>query len=192
MTFSYNPSLPNPPNDPADDVPGMQTNTGSVSSLVAVDHVGFNISGGGQHKQVTFSSNNVPSPPVSPPILFTNNPGGAPLNYPQLFFYSGNSAQSSSQYVIAGSGSTFIFGGLILKWGSATITGGPSAVTFASAFPNNCYTVIAQPVNAGAPTVANDYVYVSSPSTAGFNATATRRITLASNTVTFYYIAIGN
>ena len=56
MTWPYNPSLPNPPDDPADDVAGMQTNASSIASLINIDHVPFNTAGGGQHKQVTFNS----------------------------------------------------------------------------------------------------------------------------------------
>ena len=51
--------------------------------LITLDH------GDGRnqtHKQVTFDSNNTPSVPTTTPVLFTADPGGAPLNYPQLFF----------------------------------------------------------------------------------------------------------
>lgn len=188
MTISYSTTTPNPPNDPADDVAIMQSNAAAISQALAIDHVGFNVSGSGQHNRVTFNANNVPVPPTSPPILFTNTVAGLP----QLFFYSGNAAHSSNQYVSSASGSSLLMGGMIIKWGSATSNGGPNAVTFASAFPNNCFSVIAQPINAGAATIANDYVYVSGQSTAGFNATGSRRTTLTAASVNFFYIAIGN
>ncbi len=195
MTFKYDGNIPNPPADPADDVGQMQINSASISSLLAVDHVGFNVAGGGQHKQVTFNSNNVPASPTTPPILFTNTVG----SLAQLFFYSGAQANSADQYYIASPGggtgqtetSTMMLGGLILKTGIVTVTGGPTNVTFVKKFNNTCLTVVAQPINAGAPTVVNDYVYVSNASATLFQATAVRRTSAVSNTVGFYYIAIG-
>lgn len=46
-TFTYYPNLPNPPDYPGDDAPGMQTNAGSIAGIIAQDHVAFNTSGGG-------------------------------------------------------------------------------------------------------------------------------------------------
>ena len=53
--FEYNTTLPNPPDDPADDVAAMQTNTMSVAGWTEVDHVGFNNTLGGFHNIVTFA-----------------------------------------------------------------------------------------------------------------------------------------
>jgi hypothetical protein len=198
-SIPYNLGIPNAPDNPSTDQPNMKLNNDNIATYVAVDHVGFNAGSGatsGHHLQVTFDSNNVPSVPTSPPVLFTNTVSGLP----QLFFYSGSSAKGSTQYYIASAGggagqvesSTFLLGGLVLKTGSVTISGGPSPVNFVVAFPNSCLSVIAQPINSTGPTSANDYVYVSgSPTASSFNATATRRITTASNTVNFFYIAIG-
>jgi hypothetical protein len=184
MTFSYNPNLPNPPDDPADDVPGMQINATSISNILAVDHVGFNVTGGGQHAKITFNANNSPTPPVSPPVLFTNNPGSAPLNYPQIYFYSGNAAQSSTQYISAGAGSVLLFGGTIMKWGSGGITSGSANITFASAFPNNCYVVLTTIMATSGQTYS---VTVSNVSTTGFTAHSP-----VTGGPSFYYTAIGN
>ena len=93
MTIAYNSSIPNPPNDPADDVSIMQSNAAAISSIIAIDHVGFNVAGSGQHNQVTFNANNVPSVPTSPPVLFTNTMSGTH----QLYFNSGNAAHSSDK-----------------------------------------------------------------------------------------------
>jgi hypothetical protein len=194
--FYYSSNIPNPPNDPADDVGTMQSNAASIAGIIAVDHVEFGVEGNGQHNQVTFNANNTPTVPTTPPVLFTKTVGALP----QLFFYSGSEAKGSNQYYISSAGggtgqtesSTFLLGGLVLKTGTVQVTNGPVAVNFVIAFPNACLTVTAQPINAGGPTVANDYVYVSSVgSSATFNATATQRTAKANNTVTFYYTAIG-
>jgi len=190
MTFPYSPAIPNPPNDPADDVSIMQTNAESISSILAVDHVGFNLSAGGQHKQITFNSNNPPAPPVSPPVLFTNNQDGAGNNLPgslaELFFYSGSAAHSANQYNVTGTnGSVLLPMGIILKWGSATFVGSQSpSVTFTNAFPNNCFGVQLSLLNAGGTQTQNR---LSTVTTSGFTASVN-----ASGSSTWYWLAIGN
>lgn len=193
-TFPYFPTIPNPPDDPADDVSLMQTNSGSISGLVAIDHVGFNVAGGGLHKQVTFNSNNPPSSPTTPPILFTNVQDGAgnalPGNLAQLFFYTGSNVASKNQYVSLANGSTMLPGGLILKWGNAgwADTSASQAITFSPAFPNNFFAAAILP-NTTTPTQGVGSVsFNGTGSLAGFTA-------FRSNTtggVTFFYIAIGN
>jgi len=49
-TFSYENSVPNANNAPKNDQPDMLQNTQSISGLIAVDHIGFNIPNGGYHK----------------------------------------------------------------------------------------------------------------------------------------------
>ena len=196
-TYTYNNAIPAANNNPSLDQPDMLTNTQSIDSLIAVDHVGFNAAGGGRHNQITFNANNVPAVPTSPPVLFTNTVAGIP----QLFFYSGNASQSSSQYTAAANGSTFLFGGIILKWGQVTVTG-QQTVNFGAAgggnpglnvgaFPNACFTVIAQPKSPSGPTVVNDYVTIGGVTATNFVATASQRTNTASNSVTFFCIAIG-
>ncbi len=179
MTFSYNNGVPAANNNPSVDQPDMLINAQSIASLVAVDHVGFNATGGGRHNQVTFNANNVPSIPTSPPVLFTNTAAGLP----QLFFYSGpDAAHTSSQYVIAANGSTFLLAGIIMKWGSFTLLGGQVfGVTFATAFPNNVWNITVQSKNR----VADSTVTLIS--TAGFTATNP-----VGTSVDYYYFAIGN
>lgn len=96
-------------------------------------------------------------------------------------------------------GETCIPGGVLIKWGTGTATGQKTYGFSAGAnnfgltdFPNNCWVVLAQPINANIPTVANDYLYVYSYSKTGFSVNGVRRITLASTPVPFTWIAIGN
>jgi hypothetical protein len=121
----------------------MQINSGSIAGLVSTDHVGFNVAGGGQHKQVTFNSNNVPGIfPVTPPVLFTQIPTGLAL--PELFYYSGDAAHSSNQYVVTSTstnGSAMMLGGIIIKWGSIASINNGHDLTFVSPFPNACFSV---------------------------------------------------
>jgi hypothetical protein len=186
--YNYFPNIPNPPDAPADDVASMQTNSASIAGLIGVDHVGFGVSGNGQHKQVTFNGNNVPGVfPVSPPVLFTQNDAS---NLPQLFFYSGSAVRSSNQYTAAGSGSVLLLGGIIIKWGTWSLAPNvlSASVTFANAFPNNVF-ALTFGSNVTGPVATNLPVY-SNLTPTGF--TGQRQINNNSGTYQYFYIAIGN
>src|SRR5271156_6702184 len=100
MGIGYNLNIPAANHAPATDQPNMETNNNNIATYVAVDHVPFNTGGSGQHEQVTFNANNIPSVPTSPPVLFTNVQDGAgnnlPNSIPELFYYSGSAAQGKN------------------------------------------------------------------------------------------------
>ena len=180
-SFTYITGVPAADNDPSVDQPNMVTNTNSIPGLIAIDHVSFNASNGGTHLQVTFSSDNVPTLPATPPVLFTNTVNGLP----ELFFYSGDATHSSNQYVQAAQGSTMLLGGIILKWGtSAGLVADNTTITFPVAFPNNCYNV---QLSINDSTAKQTYLNVSAKSTTGFTIRAAGSVPVA-----FYYSAIGN
>lgn len=182
MTIPYTTNIPFANNDPSVDQPNMKINTNSIDQILNVDHVSFNTAGGGRHEQVTFDSNNVPAIPTSPPVLFTNTVAGLP----QLFFYSGpDAAHTSAQYVAALNGSTFLLGGIIMKWGKVIGAANNTAVVFVSAFPNACFSV---QVTGGAPAGTQPTVNVNtgSVSVGGFV------IKMQDPPSDVFYIAIGN
>lgn len=184
MSFNYVSGVPAASNNPSTDQPNMLINTNSIPALIAVDHVSFGVANGGTHKQVTFVSNNVPSVPTSPPVLFTNTVAGLP----QLFFYSGDAAHSSTQYVQAAAGSTFLLGGIIVKWGSIGLTADGTTITFPVAFPNSCYNV---QLTISDSTQKQAFLNVSAKTTAGFTV-RTIGSTGAATSIAFNYLAIGN
>lgn len=74
MSFTFDTTIPNAPNNPSVDQPGMLQNNVSTNGILAVDHITFNLLGGGQHKQVTFNGKNVPGAQTDPQsTLYTNN-----------------------------------------------------------------------------------------------------------------------
>lgn len=174
MTFPYVLGVPTPPHDPSEDVTAMQSNTNTIGDWVEIDHVGFNSSTGGTHLQVTFSSNNVPSVPTTPPVLFTNNDA---FSVPQLFYYTGTASQSSGQYnVVNVNGSTMLLGGIILKWG-LVVPGNPNPVAFTTPFPHACVSVVCTSYGASTPVGTTGTVNIN-----GFQYTGNNQ---------FYWIAIG-
>jgi len=193
MTFSYNRNIPDGPNNPSVDQPKMKINTNSTDDIVAVDHVSFNLSNGGQHKSIHFNqdASYVPVPPVSPPELFTQpgipNPGAGSI--PQIFFYSGNAAQSANQYSNAANFSTFLLGGLILKGGSVVGAGGPSQiVTYSTLVP-----ALAPFPNATLAVYLTKKVTVANTSPPTVTAVSSTTFTMSSLAPTdqVYFLAIG-
>jgi len=182
MTLNYFQNIPNGPNNPSQDQPNMKTNTNSIFSIWAIDHITFGNASNGQHAQVTFASNNTPNIPTTPPVLFTKL---AASSLPQLFFYSGNAAQSSNQYIDAANGSTFLLGGIILKWGSTASIATNTVVNFASAFPNNCYSVVAV---SGTATQSS----IKAISASGLTTTGFTLLVDGGSNQTIRYIAIGD
>lgn len=91
MTYPINVNIPAAANDPADDQPEMQTNFSNINSYVQVDHTNPAATGAGQHKQVTFNANNVPSAPINPVSVLYTNAGTASANS-QLFWKNADSA----------------------------------------------------------------------------------------------------
>lgn len=159
-TYTYYPNLPNPPDYPGDDAPGMQTNTGSIAGLIGQDHVAFNTSGGGKHIQSTYIQN-----AGDPALAGTDIAvyGKAVAGVTQLFveLSSGAVSQITGTLTTSGAigppptfaGSYTLVGGLIIKWGNVVVSAsGTTTVVFPVAFPTACFGV-QMTVNAtGAPT----------------------------------------
>lgn len=188
MSITYNLNIPFSTHNPSADQPLMEANTNATAAIVGVDHVGFNVTGpgqvSGQHNQVTFNANNVPTPPTAPPVLFTNTVG----SYPQLFFYSGN---TTNQYVNGTNGSTYLLGGIILKWGTFTCdtTKAQENVTMSPSFPGNCLAVVVSINSTSMPpsNTTNFTVQANSFMPGQFTLTKSS----ASRTLSINYVAIG-
>lgn len=89
MTISYNLNIPDGPNNPSNDQPKMKVNTNAVDSWTAIDHVKFDTSPAGTHKQVTFSSKNAAGAQIDPQsVLYTGN--GTASSVAQPFFRNQN------------------------------------------------------------------------------------------------------
>lgn len=200
-TFSYDGTIPNPNDPPNGDVDQMQTNSASISGIIAVDHVGFNLPSGGEHNQISFAANNVPSFPTGIVsgnylgVAFTNNQDGngttLPGNINQLFYFGGaSSTGTKNQYVAAGNGSVLTLGGIIIKWGSGF--SGAATISFTTPFPNNCFVVLAMSADTGTAGTANTYVYARNWNVTGFSLLPVLRTSLSAASSNYAYIAIGN
>ncbi len=134
-TYSYNVSVPNGPNDPADDQPFMLTNTASISGLISTNHVGFNTTNGGIHTVINFLNQTV-DPVIDPmnplPNLYTKTVGSDQ----QLFYESpaGVIEQITGGSSSGGVGYVLLPGGFIMQWGTFTNTTGTNPISFTPNF----------------------------------------------------------
>ena len=145
--------------------------------------------------KVTLTTRTTPAfPTVDPPASVTDHSYSkvATNGLNEMFFESTTPGSSITQLtnlatpvVVANGGSTFLPGGLILKWGNVTGSTGGTPFTFAAvcgnAFPNNCYSM----------TLGNSNT--TGTTTATFsNLSKTGGTISSSNVNQVYFIAIGN
>lgn len=158
--FTYFPNIPFANNNPSVDQPNMETDTNSISSLIAIDHQGFNLNQGGYHTVVHFIDN-VVDPPAVPPA-------GPLLGAGELYFKTLTSVVSdtalfsqtagglkaqltcniSPSVMVDGFGSTFgttfLPGGLLLNYGIFNRSSS-HAVNFLTPFSSPPYSITATP-----------------------------------------------
>jgi hypothetical protein len=152
--FPYNLNIPNGPDNPSADQPGMQENTNSISGLIAIDHIGFGLNGGGLHNQVSLVNQSLGGVIAGANCdIYSNTFKGG--SWP--FFVNGTvNGLVLGPAAQAGNGYGYLSLGLILQWGfnSAVTTGSfasgtaTGTITFASAniaFDNFCFAAFAIP-----------------------------------------------
>lgn len=122
--FAYNQGIPNPPNQPSQDVPLMKINTNSISGIIAVDHIGFEANNGGTHLQtqfVDFSAGGIPA--------------GTPASV--AFPAAGSASSTVAEYYFKNSLATLLISG-VKAFGSLTFqtlsTGPAVALQFSNGY----------------------------------------------------------
>jgi hypothetical protein len=180
-------------NKPSVDQPKMKINTNAVNTILNVDHFGFNSNPGGFHSQCTLQQQS--GVPATAQSGFTTLFSNIVSSQGELFFVRGTDPkiQLTGPFNPTGAatGKTFLPGGFLLQWAKvSSISNG--TVTFATAFPANCYGVWTNPYWTGTITpggVAG--VSIKSLSTTSFIWVFN---TNSSNYTGggFYWIAIGN
>ena len=138
-TYTYNNNVPNPPDDPADDVGDMNQNTKSISGIIATDHIGFGFANGGFHNLIHQPNQTVGGQavwdPANPtiisaiqatkisgvqqtfPLLYTPN-STVTATDTQLFSMTGGGGISQLTGNLTGSDGWCWVGGVLLQWGS--------------------------------------------------------------------------
>jgi hypothetical protein len=191
--MTYSPIIPQPTDLLSSSQGSILANFSQLNTQYGADHDGFNTgsgNGSGMHDQVTFLANQSAPSLTRNSVLgvsgvYCNAVGGVSC----LFFQnSTQNIQMTGTTVASGNGYTFLPGGIILKWGTASISSPSSAITFPVAFPNNCFSMQATVDRTG----ANVCVAVSNVTKTGFIAYGTVGSSGSGVSFTMYYIAIGN
>lgn len=190
MSTQYQPGIPTGTVPLNQDYLNIQKNFMQLNNTYLVDHVAFNVlSNNGYHTvihQVTQT--------MDPPVVSGTNQlySKVVAGDTALFMESGNGIvqQLSGAFsTTSTNGSVTLPGGIILKWGSLVPTRQTNSnVTFATAFPNACFSVTAN-LTRTANLNNEDVVYIQAVSKTTF----TYRNTSGSSDVSMmYWIAVGN
>lgn len=127
----------------------IRTNFEIIRDDFAIDHVGYNNTGEGKHKQSTYperdgsASKPIPTPGANEAALYTKEANSITELYLRRES-SGSEIQMSTGEVRANTrGYTFLPGGVILQWGIITSPSSGGTVTFTDSsgidFPNNIW-----------------------------------------------------
>lgn len=131
-TYSFSNTIPAANHKPGSDQPVMLANNVAMAGIIAVDHIGFNAANGGMHKQVSMINETSPAIGTANAVLYANGN--------QVKFKNSSvdvQLTSSVTPLAAANGYTFLPGGILLQWGTATFPGSPVGyvdVTFSRAF----------------------------------------------------------
>lgn len=187
--FAFTRDIPFATHNPSSDQPIMQTNTNSEDSIWPVDHFGFNDNNGGYHQQVHLKNESAPGIGTVDGVLYANvNPTNS---WPFWQNSLGSFPMITQPIVNAFNGTATMPGGVILKWGVISATGGSAAVVFPVAFLTNIFTVQLTLIDTNAATghAAGIYVLQGSTSITGFTYIIADPTT---TTTGFLYFAMGN
>lgn len=188
--MSYNPNIPQSTDIPSQSQGQMLTNFQQLNTVFDVDHVPFNdgtVSNRGKHDKSTYiDQSSDPTTAADEMAIYSKDDGSGNT---RLFLRQeslGTVVQlTGPDPTIGSSGSTFLAGGLILKWGVVAVPSDGANVNFAGgAFPNN---VFALTLGEGRNGTSVTSTYFTALSTSGF----TIRTSTAANDF-LHYMAIGN
>ena len=149
--MAYNPSIPAPSDKLTVSQGQIQNNFAALDTIFSQNHFAYTApTSAGKHKYVEIVEGTAGG--VVPVGLVA----GEETLYASVIagngeiFYARGAAATGIQLtgpgtpVATSAGTTFLAGGLILKWGTATSVGSAnpnSSVTFPIAFPNNCFSI---------------------------------------------------
>jgi hypothetical protein len=185
--FDYNLGIPNPPNNPSNDVPLMQINTNSISSLISVDHVGFKTNGSGIHRQVTLLNEAAPGLGDGNGVFYANSLNGN--SWPIWQNALGSFALMSQASSAVANGFVSLPSGILMQWGTISPVVGQTltAVNFNIPFPTACFIVLVTEKRTGTPNNV-DTVYINAKSQLSFSYYSTSN----GGFVSFDWLSIGN
>jgi hypothetical protein len=170
----------------------IKDNFTAIKALVDVNHVTFGLADQGKHAYVT-----MPQQTSFPTIGATEWSFFSATDGSNIQLYLRN---NSSAGTIAGdinlTGGTFgtagkctLPCGLVMQWGTDTLSGTTSSISFGTAFSTACYNVQVTPTAVPSGDIRDGFVAATSISTSGF--TAARKSAYSGTNCYFNWFAIG-
>lgn len=196
--MAYQQDIPQPSEIPSQSQADLLGNFQAINSSTegfGLDHVQFDaVSDKGKHQKSTYiEQGSDPTTAANEMCVYAKEVTYAgPTTNTELFLAkesAGTVIQMSQTIVdplIASNGSTFLPGGVLIKWGILNSPVDNSTVTFTSAFPNNIWNIQLTPVKSDN-TARSMYVKTGTAATTGFTIQ-----TSSSNFTSVYWLAIGN
>ena len=176
----------------SDTQPLIQSNFQQIQTAFSLNHVPIADASGnqGKHNFVTFPVQN-PAPTITSPDIGLYSFADAISGLNQLYFVNTANTVTNVPFTscrFANTGYAYFAGGILVKWGNATSSGGnPNSVTFlvSASIPvfSETYTVLFTPASNPGGNIF--YLSPGSITTTGFNITPT------GTALSLYYIAIG-
>jgi len=161
----------------------------AIGTSFDVNHIDFNAAGAGKHKFVEMPNQaGDPAGAATEGTIYTKV-----ATQTELFFRrdAGTVVQmtNGTPNIVGPNGTTFLPGGVILKWGQFNMAGGVTsqAVVFIGTFVGGVHSIVLTQTSSNSGNEAG--INVGTITTGGF--TAFRGATPASN-LTYFYFAIGN
>lgn len=164
--------------------PTINSNFSAIQTTFDANHVDFNSPNPGFHTHVDLlEQGSDPNPPIDACSHYSKAVAGVT----EWFFQRENSGaviqMSKGTPTVSANGYTFLPGGVLFQWGTATASIGSASVTFPLTFPGALFSITIGVVG-GSNSASGVVIFASS--TAGFTAS-----TQVSNRQ-FYWMALGN
>jgi len=198
--YNYNNNIPFSTNNPSNDQPLMETNTNSINSIIGVDHFSFQNNNGGTHQQVQLlesGAGNGALPAGLQPGNFETIYSSLTNGNGELWFTrrqaAGIQLTGPGIPVQGNNGSTFLPGGIALKWGNLNPQN-TKTVTFPVPF-NAIYNIsltLAAPNFIDSTPPFAVYIDLGSIATTGFNIRGIFNAPSGAIVTEVYWIAIGS
>jgi hypothetical protein len=164
----------------------VSNNFAVLRSTLAANHIDVNSENAGLHNLASFVAQSS-DPTIATGIVPLYSKTLSSTGVTELFFRRENSGTVIQMTVgnptASSSGSTFLPGGIILKWGQVVPGTSGAFVTFSGSFPNAVFSVVPGINNVYS---SNNIISVSGATQEGFN------IYTGNPASTHFYFAIGN
>lgn len=142
--MTFNPAIPGPNDILSQSQAQIQTNFSQANTIFDVNHVTFDnatVAERGKHRKVDFKRIAAPGSVANEAVIYQKASGGSSNLFMQRDGVGTEIQLTGPNPVIAGNGTTFLPGGMILNYGTVVGAVAGNTATFATPFPNNVFSI---------------------------------------------------